>query len=145
MLQSASNKPLQPSINVKPEETLVEIMLPTIKSLVTAAASSVAQRTDLRQKQQLLALIKVLIKGIISRSPDSCIFPLIENISIYSLEVSSFSFVNHNIQTLSCRGTAWEIPSTTWSCRRGLTGKAESGLTGLPGSIPPMARPCGET
>ena len=75
MLHSSSNKPLQPSINVKPEETLVEIMLPTIKSLVTAAANSVAERTDLRQKQQILALIKVLIKGIISRSPDSCIFP----------------------------------------------------------------------
>ena len=69
-----SHKPLHSSINVKPGETLDEIRMPTIESLVTTAATIVAQTTDLRQKEELLVLVK-LIKGIISRSPDSCIFP----------------------------------------------------------------------
>ena len=144
MLQSASNKPLQPSINVKPGATLVEIVS-HYQALSYCSCQQCCPKNWLKTETTDTSLIKVLIKGIISRSPDSCTFPLVENISIYSLEVSSFSFVNHNIQTLSCQETAWEIPPMTRACGQGLMGKVESGLEGLPGSIPPLARSCGET
>ena len=42
-------------------------------------------------------LVKVHIKGMISLSPDFCIFPYIEKCSIHQFEMSGFSLINTNL------------------------------------------------
>ena len=51
MLQASRHKPLHLFMNLKPGGTLDENTLPIFKALVTTPATSVAWRTDLRQKE----------------------------------------------------------------------------------------------